>query len=94
MVYDARRMTKVLFTANLRRHVSCAPCESSAATVRGALEDAFKANPGLREYVLDEQGALRKHMNVFVDGEMVSDRERLSDAAGKEVCVMQALSGG
>ena len=87
-------MPKVVFTTNLRRHVSSQPCESRGATVREALEDAFRRNPGLREFVLDEQGALRKHMNVFVDGEMIKDRTGLGDPSGGEVCVMQALSGG
>lgn len=87
-------MTRVEFTPNLKRHVSCEPCESSGSTVREALEEAFRRNPGLREYVLDEQGALRKHMNVFVDGEMIKDRERLADPAGREIFVIQALSGG
>lgn len=89
-----RGVPRVEFTANLKRHVSCETAESSGATVREALDDAFRANPGLREYVLDEQGALRRHMNVFVDGEMVKDRERLSDPSGREIFVIQALSGG
>jgi molybdopterin synthase sulfur carrier subunit len=39
---------------------------------------------------------VRKHMNVFVDGRQVRDRERLGDPvdAASEIYVMQALSGG
>ena len=46
--------------------------------------------------VLDEQGILRKHVVVFVNGEQVVDRVDLSDPVpeGAEVRVMQALSGG
>jgi molybdopterin synthase sulfur carrier subunit len=46
--------------------------------------------------VLDEQNALRKHMNVFVDGEQIRDREQLSDPVppGADLYVFQALSGG
>ena len=46
--------------------------------------------------MLDEQGALRKHMAVFIDGEPVHDRTGLSDgvAAASQIYVMQALSGG
>ena len=64
--------------------------------MREALEEVFAANPRARGYVLDDQGALRKHMQVFVDGEMVRDRTGLSDPVGEasEVYVMQALSGG
>jgi hypothetical protein len=46
--------------------------------------------------VLDDQSALRKHMNIFVDGNRVKDRIRLSDPVpdNGEVYVIQALSGG
>ncbi len=89
-------MAVVHFTANLRRHVDCPSTEVTGQTVREALEDVFGQNPRLRGYVVDEHGGLRKHMNVFVDGEQVADRRGLSDAIGPqaEVYVMQALSGG
>ena len=89
-------MTKVVFTANLQRHVPCPPTEVQARTVQEALEKVFAATPRLRGYVVDERGGLRKHMTVFVDGEQVKDRARLSDPVGAdaEVYVMQALSGG
>jgi hypothetical protein len=46
--------------------------------------------------VLDEQGTLRKHMAVFINGESIHDRIHLSDPVPPdgEVYVMQALSGG
>jgi sulfur carrier protein ThiS len=64
--------------------------------VRQVLDAVFADNPQARGYVLDERGALRKHMVVFVDGQAVADRETLSDAVGEEseIYVMQALSGG
>jgi hypothetical protein len=60
------------------------------------LDGVFAANPRLRGYVLDDQGALRRHMMVFVDGQQIEDRERLSDPVRpvSEIYVMQALSGG
>ena len=60
------------------------------------LEGAFAQDPRLRSYVLEDDGALRKHMNVFVNGEQILDRRRLSDAVGDsdELYIMQALSGG
>lgn len=89
-------MTKVVFTANLQRHVPCPPSNVSARTVGEALAQVFDATPRLRGYVVDERGALRKHMSVFVDGELIKDRLSLSDPVGDdtEVYVMQALSGG
>lgn len=89
-------MPRVSFTPNLARHVHCPPVEVAGLTLREALDAAFASNPNARDYVLDEQGAVRRHMVVFVDGEMAKDREKLSDAvrAGSEIFVMQALSGG
>ncbi len=89
-------MARVFFTTNLQRHVPCPPGAAHGATVREVLEAVFVANTAARGYVLDDQGALRKHMLAFVNGEQVRDRLGLSDpvAAGDEVHIMQALSGG
>jgi sulfur-carrier protein len=88
----------VVFTPNLKRHVesSAEVLQIEGATVRAVLDAVFAANPRLRGYVLDDQGALRKHMSVFVDGQQIADRARLTDPVrpGSEVYVMQALSGG
>jgi hypothetical protein len=86
----------VVFTRNLQRHVPCPPATVDGATVAEALEAVFAANDRLRGYVVDERGALRKHMVVFVDGHQLVDRSTLSDAvdADGEIYVMQALSGG
>ena len=67
-------MAKVAFTKNLRRHVACPEVEAAGATVREVLDVVFRDNPALRGYVVDEQGALRKHMAIFVDGDQVQDR--------------------
>lgn len=89
-------MATVAFTPNLRRHVPCPTVEVAGATVREVLEGVFADNPRLRGYVVDEQGALRKHMAVFVDGNQLVDRVGQSDPVGpsSEIYVMQALSGG
>ncbi len=89
-------MPLVVFTSNLQRHVNCPETQVAAGTVRTALAQVFAAQPQARGYVLDEQGHLRKHVVVFVDGQRVRDREQLSDAVrdSSEVYVMQALTGG
>ena len=89
-------MATVVFTPNLKRHVECPTEEVAGATVRAVLDAVFAHNPKLRGYVLDDQGALRRHMIVFVDGNQIDDRDGLSDAVRptSEVYVMQALSGG
>ncbi|MFG0329871.1 MAG: MoaD/ThiS family protein [Phycisphaerales bacterium] len=90
-------MIRIEFTKNIQRHVECPPTEiDGAATVADALDAVFERLPQARGYVVDERGRLRKHMNIFVNGEPVKDRETLSDPLddGAEVYVMQALSGG
>jgi len=89
-------MARIAFTANIQRHVSCPEMNVSGGTVREALEQVFSANPPARAYVLDEHGAVRPHMVIFVDGRQIRDRTGLSDpvAPDAEVHVMQALSGG
>ena len=52
--------------------------------------------PGISSYILDEQGSLRKHVNIFIDGKLINDRKTLSDpfTVNSEIYIMQALSGG
>ncbi len=89
-------MAKVHFTSNLRRHVDCPSVEVMAHNVHAALTQAFAKNERLKNYVLDDQGHLRKHMRVLVDGEAIKDLEKFTDLVRptSEVWVMQALSGG
>ena len=86
----------MVFTRNLQRHVECPPVTVDAGTVSDALDRVFAEVPQLKGYVVDEQGSLRKHMVIFVDGEQITDRRDLTDAVPPdgEVYVMQALSGG
>jgi molybdopterin synthase sulfur carrier subunit len=84
------------FTPNLARLLTVPEGAFAGATVREVLEAAFAIRPEVRGYVLDDQGALRKHVMVFVDGVQIRDRITLDDPVGPsgEVFVMQALSGG
>jgi sulfur-carrier protein len=86
-------MPRIAFTASLERHVRCPPEAVQGATAGAVLEAYFSRHPEVRGYVLDEQGALRHHVAVFVGGTQVRD---LSHGVGSEdeVWIMQALSGG
>jgi len=86
----------VVFTPNLKRHVECPSETVDGATVRAVLDVVFAQNPKLRGYIVDEQGSLRRHMSIFVDGQQIADRDRMSDPVrpASEIYVMQALSGG
>ena len=89
-------MAKVVFTANIQRHVACPETEAPGLTVREVLDAVFLANWPARSYVLDDQSALRRHMAIFVDGTLLRDRTKLSDPVGEgsTIHVFQALSGG
>ena len=89
-------MPTVSFTPALRRFLRAPESRVEAATVGEALAAVFASQPALRGYVLDDQGALRRHVNVYVGGEPVRDRVRLSDPVGPEaeIYVFQALTGG
>jgi sulfur-carrier protein len=90
-------MAHVTYTAHLARYFPAlreGPVE--AQTVAELVAGLERAHPGLASYLVDERGALRKHVNIFVGSRPVRDRERLSDAldANQRVFIAQALSGG
>lgn len=89
-------MPRITFPTSFQRHVPCPPESVGGATVREALEQYFARHPQVRSYVLDEQGALRQHVVVFVNGTQVRDRAGQQEPLGEdgELYVMQALSGG
>jgi sulfur-carrier protein len=89
-------MAHLEFTAQLHRYVDTPVLVCDAVALKAALEQAFRVNPRLRAYILDDQGHLRTHVAVFIDGQRVQDRRGLSDPLGpaSKVYVLQALSGG
>lgn len=89
-------MPQVNFASAIQRHVACPPARVEATSVRQALDEALRDNARARGYILDDQGAVRKHIAIFVNGKPIDDRARQSDsvAASSEIYVMQALSGG
>lgn len=89
-------MPHVEYAPALTRHVACPPQQVDAGTLREALTKSFEAAPQMRNYVLDEQGAVRKHVAVFINARMIADRARLDVPleAGDKVMVIQALTGG
>jgi len=80
----------------LSERVPRAPLDVDAGTLGAALDAVFAAAPSLRGYLLDDQGGVRKHVAVFVNGTLMLDRRNLQRrvAAGDRIFVAQALSGG
>lgn len=89
-------MPTIEFTPNLRRHVECPTEALEASTLAECLDDYFSRWPGVRGFVLDDQGEVRHHVKIMIDGRNIRDRAGLSDRLepGSRVHVFQALSGG
>jgi hypothetical protein len=67
-----------------------------AGSVGEILNEINKIAPGFTDYVLDEHGALRRHVNLCINDTIVIDRKKLSDHVRDDgfVYIFQALSGG
>jgi molybdopterin synthase sulfur carrier subunit len=65
-------------------------------TARDAIEAVAREHPGIRDRVLDEQGELRRHVNIFIDGENARFIGGLASQlrADSEMWIHPALSGG
>jgi sulfur-carrier protein len=70
--------------------------EIAGTTVGTVLASLGQAHPGVGQRVLDEQGALRRHVNVFVNGESIRylDGVETPVGDGDEVWILPAVSGG
>jgi predicted ribosome-associated RNA-binding protein Tma20 len=92
-------MARVEITPHLHRFFPALQgrvVEVDAGAVRDVLRAVDALAPGFADYVLDERGALRRHVALSIDGRIVIDRDTLSDRvpASGVVHVFQALTGG
>ena len=89
-------MASIAFTAHLKAVGPTRPQVCDGATLAEMLDAVAADHPRLKAYVLDDQGRLRKHIAIFVDGTMVPRESALHRplAPTAEVYVFQALSGG
>lgn len=89
-------MVHVAFTTNLKRHLDCPETDVAGNSVREVLDHYFAAYPNARRYILDDQGAVQRHVNIFVDDHPTVDRVGLSEPVsdGQTLFIFQALSGG
>ncbi len=88
-------MVGVSFAKAFRRHVECPDLAVPAGTLREVLDAYFAEHPAVRSYVVDDAGAVRRHVAIFHDDDLIVDRSLLTDAIdGGRLHVFQALSGG
>lgn len=84
---------KVQIPSALRSYTQKSEAEASGATLAAVLDDLDRRHPGMRFRMVDEQGRIRRHIRVFVNGRQVTDLS-LPLEATDEVVIVQALSGG
>lgn len=90
-------MAQIRFTSALKRfYPNLGPLKIEANTIAELIPKIEARFPGLSDYLVDEQGALRKHVNIYIGEHLIKDREQLQDdlKAEDEVLIFQALSGG
>jgi len=90
-------MPHVRFTPSLKRFFpDLAEITVEATTIAELITAVNNRWNGLADYIIDEQGALRKHVNIFIGDELIIDKKTLSDTVDENsrVYIMQALSGG
>ncbi|MFK8008971.1 MAG: MoaD/ThiS family protein [Saprospiraceae bacterium] len=90
-------MAKIKFTSALKRfYPDLNDLEIEGKNINEVLEKIESKHSGIKTYLVDDQGVLRKHINIFIDGELILDRKKMTDTLSNksEVYIMQALSGG
>ena len=84
---------KVAIPSPLRSYTSAPEVEADGRSVGQLLDDLEARFPGIRFRMIDEQGAIRPHVRIFVNRERVVGLEVVL-APDDEVQILQALSGG
>ena len=90
-------MPLVKFTKNLQRFFpNLESVQVEGTTVRDLVFSLDEMYPGLAAYIVDDHGALRQHVNIFIGEELILDKLNLSDPVNEadQVFILQALSGG
>jgi hypothetical protein len=90
-------MASVQFTRHLAVHFPrIRDVEVAGESVAEVVSALDRLHPGLADYLVDEHGSLRRHVNIFINEQLVRDRAKLKDrvAPSDRVFIMQALSGG
>ena len=90
-------MAQVILTRAVAQHANFElEHQVDATTVREAVDALFARHPALRRYLLTDNGAVRRHVNFFLNDVLIADRRTLGDAVQPDdtIHVLQAVSGG
>ncbi len=90
-------MAKIKFTTALKRFFpDLREMDVEGQTIQEILGNVEREYPGISGYLIEDSGRLRKHVNIFLGGRLIEDRDELSDPVAQhhEILVFQALSGG
>jgi molybdopterin synthase sulfur carrier subunit len=90
-------MAQVRIPTPLRKYTGGAEAVSAdGATVGALVTDLDKKHPGIKDRICDEGGAVRRFVNIFVNGEDIRFLQNLETAvkAGDEVSIVPAIAGG
>lgn len=84
------------FLTDFTNGVSGIELKSSPETVRQALNELWELHVGLRDRVVTEQGHLRPHVNIFLNGENIRRKDLLETAVTEngEITILPSVSGG
>ena len=94
---DEAETVEVFVPGPLRRYCGgSSRIRVSARSVRSTLESLERDYPSLYCNVCDETGAVRRHINVFVNSDHMRDRDGLDTpvSAGDTIIILPAVSGG
>ena len=69
---------------------------STPATVRDALNELWRQHPGIRDRLVNEEGQLREHINIFVGNENIRYTGDFATPlkASSAISILPAVSGG
>ncbi|HVU11668.1 MAG TPA: MoaD/ThiS family protein [Phototrophicaceae bacterium] len=91
-------MAQVRFTSHLKRFFPDLKTYEAVEgrTVAEVVAGLEARHPGLASYLVDERGALRQHVNIFIGDTLISDKQTLQDPVSgtTTLFIIQALSGG
>ncbi|MCW5893570.1 MAG: MoaD/ThiS family protein [bacterium] len=90
-------MTQVRVPTPLRKFTGGAEAvEAQGADVAALIRDLDSRHPGIRDRICDEQGAVRRFVNIFVNGEDIRFLQNLETPvkSGDEISIVPAIAGG